>query len=183
MALVEPLRKPHGQLELKLDGVLNEAEVEQLVAAHVPRPVPAGATRLERAEITHAAHRELFLHLALLGLRRAEVGGLRWSSVDLAAAVPSVTVSATRVQTRGGVVEQAGAKTLSSARTLALPPHLIPILRRVRREHLEMRLAFGKGWLGPDDGYVVTLENGDCPSPRTLNGWWTRSLARAGPPH
>ncbi|CAM5533145.1 GP41 protein OS=Tsukamurella paurometabola (strain ATCC 8368 / DSM / CCUG 35730 / CIP 100753/ JCM 10117 / KCTC 9821 / NBRC 16120 / NCIMB 702349 / NCTC 13040) OX=521096 GN=Tpau_4093 PE=4 SV=1 [Tsukamurella paurometabola] len=101
VALVEPLRKPHGQVELKLDGVLNEAEVEQLVAAHVPRQVPAGATRLERAEITHAAHRELFLHLALLGLRRAEVGGLRWSSVDLAAAVPSLTVSATRVQTHG----------------------------------------------------------------------------------
>lgn len=100
VALVEPLRKPHGQLELKLDGVLGEAEVEQLVAAHVPRQVPAGATRLERAEITHAAHRELFLHLALLGLRRAEVGGLRWSSVGLAADVPSLTVSATREQAR-----------------------------------------------------------------------------------
>lgn len=182
VALVEPLRKPHGLLELKLDGVLTEAEVEKLVAAHVPRSVPDGATRLERAEIRHAAHRELFLHLALLGLRRAEVAGLRWSSVDLDAAVPTLTVSATRVATRAGVIEQLDAKTASSARTLALPPHLLPILRRVRREQREMRLALGEGWRGPADGYVVTLENGDCPSPRTLNFWWARSLQHADLP-
>lgn len=183
VALVEPLRKPHGQLELQLDGVLTEAEVEQLVAAHVPRPEPEGATRLERAELTHAAHRELFLHLALLGLRRAEVSGLRWSAIDLDADAPTLTVAATRVQTRGGVVEQADAKTMSSARTLTLPPHLLPILRRVRKEQREMRLALGEQWHGPDDGYVVALDDGRPAAPGTLNSWWTRSLKHAGLPH
>lgn len=41
--LVEPLRKPSGAPDLKLDDVLDELEVEQLVDAHAvsaPRPTP-----------------------------------------------------------------------------------------------------------------------------------------------
>lgn len=62
---------------------------------------------------------------------------------------------ATRVATRGGVIDQADAKTRSSARELDLPPHLIPILRRARREQLQARLAVGSKWEGESDPFVV----------------------------
>jgi hypothetical protein len=79
-----------------------------------------------------------------------------------------------------GVVEQDDAKTLSSARELDLPPHLAPILRRVRREQWEMRLAAGDKWEGPADGYVVAHSFGRPVSRRALNTWWNRSLEFAG---
>ncbi|MGC7304341.1 hypothetical protein RA993_23200, partial [Mycobacteroides abscessus subsp. abscessus] len=65
--------------------------------------------------------------------------------------------------------EQADAKTLSSARELDLPPHLIPILRRVRREQREMRLAVGDKWEGPADPFVIAHPFGWPVSPRALN--------------
>ncbi|UCZ60376.1 hypothetical protein [Mycolicibacterium phocaicum] len=34
VALVEPLRKPSGEPDMKIDDSLSEAEVDQLIAAH-----------------------------------------------------------------------------------------------------------------------------------------------------
>ncbi|WP_283604736.1 tyrosine-type recombinase/integrase [Mycolicibacterium poriferae] len=182
VALVQPLRRGSDEAELKLDDVLSAAEVRQLVDAHnvdvsIPRP-----TR-DRVDAEHAHLREAFVHLALLGLRRGEISGLRWSAVDLDASPPTLTVRATRVATAGGVIEQDDAKTRSSARVLALPPHLIPILKRTRREQRRRRAAAGSQWEGPlRDGYVVAQREGAPPSPRTLNAWWNRSLRYAGVP-
>ncbi|MEX3656917.1 site-specific integrase [Mycolicibacterium fortuitum] len=171
VALVEPLRKPSGEPAMKVDDSLTEAEVEQLVAAHAE-----GADE-------YARRREPFVHLALLGLRRAELAGLRWSAVDLDAESPTLTVRATRVATAAGIVAQDDAKTVSSARTLPIPPHVVPILRRARVEQLHTKLATGEKWEGGDDHHVFCHDLGKPLSPRTLNAWWTRSLADAGLPH
>ncbi len=179
VALVEPLRKRSGEPALKLDDVMTEQLVRQLVDAH---EVDLAVGRPAR-DRKHAHLRVPFLHLALLGLRRGEISGLRWSAVDLVATPPTLTVRATRIATVGGVFEQDEAKTASSSRILALPPHLWPILRRTRREQLRMRAGFGSQWKGPRDGFVVAHPDGRPPSPRTLNSWWNRSLQYAGVPH
>lgn len=181
--LVEPLRRPSGAPDLKLDDALSEAEVEQLIDAHaVAAPAPDADWKTVR-EAEHARLRELFVHLALLGLRRGELAGLRWSAVDLDAETPTLAVRATRVSTAQGVIEQDDAKTLSSARELDLPPHLLPILRRVRREQRTTRLVAGELWEGPADGYVIAHPYGRPVSPRALNAWWNRSLKFAGVAH
>lgn len=182
VALVAPLRKPSGEPALKLDDVMTEQQVRQLVDAHEVDLAVARPSR-DGINAAHAHLRVPFLHLALLGLRRGEIAGLRWSAVDLDATPPTLTVRATRIATTGGVYEQDDAKTASSVRTLALPPHLVPTLRRTRREQLRMRAAFGSQWKGPRDGYVVAHLDGKPPSPRTLNSWWNRSLKYAGVPH
>ncbi|ANO21586.1 hypothetical protein BAB78_01115 [Mycobacteroides abscessus] len=171
VALVEPLRKRSGEPAMKTDDSLSEAEVELLVKAHAD-----GAD-------SYARRREPFVHLALLGLRRAELAGLRWSAVDLDAESPTLTVRATRVATAAGIVAQDDAKTVSSARTLPIPPHVVPILRRARVEQLHTKLATGEKWEGGDDHHVFCHDLGKPLSPRTLNAWWTRSLADAGLPH
>lgn len=171
VALVEPLRKPSGEPEMKTDDSLSEAEVEQLIAAHAE-----GADE-------YARRRELFVHLALLGLRRAELAGLRWSAVDLDAEVPTICVRATRVSTAAGIVTQDDAKTISSRRTLPIPPHLLPILRRVRLEQVHTKVRLGELWEGGDDWHLFCHDFGASLSPRTLNAWWTRSLADAGLDH
>lgn len=171
VALVEPLRKPSGEPDMKTDDSLNEAEVEQLIAAHAE-----GACE-------YARRRELFVHLALLGLRRAELAGLRWSAVDLTAEVPTISVRATRVSTGAGIIEQSDAKTISSRRTLPIPPHVVPILRRVRLEYVRTKVESRNKWRGAADGHIFCHVLGEPLSPRTLNAWWTRSLADAGLPH
>ena len=171
VALVEPLRKPSGELDLKIDDSLAEAEVDQLCAAH-----GEGAGE-------YARRRELFVHLALLGLRRAELAGIRWSAVDLTAETPTISVRATRVSTAAGIITQDDAKTISSRRTLPIPPHLLPILRRVRHEEVHAKVRLGEMWEGGDDWHLFCHDFGSPLSPRTLNAWWTRSLKDAGLGH
>lgn len=171
VALVEPLRKPSGEPAMKTDDSLSEAEVELLIKAHAD-----GAD-------SYARRREPFVHLALLGLRRGELAGLRWSAIGLDDEVPTISVRGTRVATAAGTVEQDDAKTISSARTLPIPPHLLPILRRVHAEQTETRRRLGERWEGGDDGYVFCHDLGAALSPRTLNAWWTKSLEAAGLPH
>lgn len=107
VALVEPLRRQSGEPAMKIDDTLTDAEVEQLLAAHAK----GADDRVRR--------REPFLHLALLGLRRGEIAGLRWSAVDLDTEVPMLTIRATRISTSAGVIEQESAKTAASARIAA----------------------------------------------------------------
>lgn len=171
VALVEPLRKSAGETAMKTDDSLSEAEVEQLLAAHAE-----GADEYTR-------RREPFLHLALMGLRRAELAGLRWSAIDLTAGTPTLAVRETRVSTADGVIAQDSAKTGHSVRTLPVPAHLVPILFRARTEQQQLRDRLGPKWQGDNSDYVFTGEMGRPLSPRTLNAWWTKSLAHAGLTH
>lgn len=165
VALVEPLRKPAGEAPMQTDDCLTEAEVAQLLDAHT------------------GSRREAFLHLALLGLRRAELAGLRWSAIDLGAEIPTLTVRETRIPAIGSIITQNSAKTISSVRTLPIPEHLVPILRRAKREQLELRARLGAKWEGGDDPYLFCGDLGAPLSPRTLNSWWERGLSAAGLPH
>lgn len=171
VALVEPLRKPPGEAPMQTDDALSEAEVAQLLDAHAD------------AVDEYSRRRVTFLHLAPLGLRRAELSGLRWSAVDLDAETPAVTVRETRVSTAQGVITQDSAKTVSSIRTLPLPEHMVPILKRARAEQKNLRKRLGEKWEGDGDGYLFCRELGKPLSPRTLNAWWTKSLEAAGLPH
>jgi len=171
VALVEPLRKPRGEPAMKTDDSLTEAEVELLIKAHAD------------GVDAYARRREPFVHLALLGLRRGELAGLRWSAVDLDMETPTISVRGTRVATAGGTIEQDDAKTISSARTLPIPPHLLPILRRVHTEQTETRQRLGGRWEGGEDWHLLCHDLGAPLSPRTLNAWWTKSLSDAGLPH
>jgi integrase len=171
VSLVEPLRKPSGEPDMKTDDSLSESEVEQLCVAHG-----------EGAD-SYARRRELFVHLALLGLRRGELAGMRWSAIDLDAETPTISVRATRVSTGSGIITQDDAKTISSRRTLPIPPHLLPILRRVRHEQVHAKVRLGVRWQGGSDWHLMCHDFGAPLSPRTLNAWWTKSLSDAGLPH
>ena len=172
VALVEPLRTPAGAPAMKTDDSLTEEEIETLLAAHTPEE-----------QNRHARRREVLLHLALLGLRRGELAGLRWGAVDLDGDAPTLTIRETRISTGAGVIDQDDAKTASSARTLPIPAHVLPILRRTRREQKQMRLAAGRLWEGDADGHVIAQELGAPLSPRTVDRWWEQSLEHAGLPH
>jgi integrase len=68
--------------------------------------------------------------LALSGLRRGEIAGLRWADVDLEA--KTLTVANNRVNAGGRTVEN-DPKSATSRRTLPLPDRLVSVLKTARR--------------------------------------------------
>ncbi|STZ42565.1 site-specific integrase [Mycolicibacterium gilvum] len=79
--------------------------------------------------------------LTLLGLRREEVGGLRWCDVDLDAGALRIRQARVDVNGRDMIV---GTKTDRSARHLPLPPRELSMLKAMRTAHLRERLAVGR---------------------------------------
>jgi integrase len=79
--------------------------------------------------------------LTLLGLRREEVGGLRWSDIDLDAGALRIRQARVDVNGRDNIV---ATKTKLSARDLPLPPHELAMVKAMRTFHLRERLAVGR---------------------------------------
>ncbi|MDV7137176.1 site-specific integrase [Williamsia muralis] len=116
-------------------------------------------------------------HLALSGLRRGEICGLRWADVDLDNGM--LTVGNNRVMAGAEIVEN-GPKTAASARTLPLTPELAAELRSAKARQAVERLALGTDY-GPG-AHVVVDEVGDPLRPDTLSARWERAVTAAGVP-
>ncbi|MGO9386257.1 MAG: tyrosine-type recombinase/integrase [Mycobacterium sp.] len=116
--------------------------------------------------------------LALTGLRRGEVAGLRWSDIDLAAR--TLQISSTRLRFGKHLVEDTP-KSRASRRTLPIPDHLAAALRAARAIQAADRLALGEDYEA--SGYVVVDECGAALSPHALTSRWARMLKAAGVRH
>jgi integrase len=114
-------------------------------------------------------------YLALSGLRRGEIAGLRWSDIDFAKGV--VRVVNNRVQVGAHVAENAP-KTASSRRTLPLDDGLMAVLRRASARHAAEKLQHGL--VHTDQGYVLCDEIGRPYTPDTLTRIWLKIGKRAG---
>lgn len=114
--------------------------------------------------------------LALSGLRRGEVAGLRWSDVDLETG--TLTIVNNRVSAGGKTVEN-DPKSMASRRTLPLPDRLITVLRSAKSRQNTERLALGKGAFE----YVVSNESGRPYDPAVLSRYWRDAVKAAGVRH
>ena len=182
--LVKPLRKRDDSVVAASTGMLDlsdrltDVEVTRLEAAHPATPPAEGHLR---SPGYLAAMRAPMIALGLVGLRRGEMAGLRWSSVDLDKGTMKVAVT-TRIAVRGKVIEQGVGKTESAGRWLPLPEPTLAVLRAAKARQDAERKRYGARWKGGDDPYVLTQPNGRPTSPRTLNFWWNDALAAAGVP-
>lgn len=116
--------------------------------------------------------------LALTGLRRGEVAGLRWSDIDLDAR--TLRISSTRLRFGKHLVEDTP-KSRAGRRTLPIPDHLAATLRTTRAIQAADRLALGEDYEA--SGYVVVDEGGAALSPHALTSRWARMLKAAGVRH
>jgi integrase len=86
--------------------------------------------------------------LALCGLRRGEISGLRWEHVNLTdkpvgdLPARSIRIVENRVEV-GDKVETGAPKSRASRRVLPLPDDVFDLLRAARKSQLSERLAFG----------------------------------------
>jgi integrase len=116
-------------------------------------------------------------HLALSGLRRGEIAGLRWPDVDLHAG--TIAISRNRLRFGDKVIEGT-VKSKASARNLPLPDNLAATLKAAKSLQAADKLAVGAAY--HSSGYVVVNEAGRPLSPHALTSRWSRLLAAAGLP-
>jgi integrase len=169
----------------QLRAVLNEAVRRKMVARNVaaftkiPRAARKEATAARSARLPWAeAEVRAFLLgirderlfapwvLSLLGMRPAEVCGLRWSDVDLDGG--TLTIANTRTLVEGEMLEKSP-KSEKGKRVLPLPAPVTVALRAFRTRQAAERLAAGPGYV--DTGYVLVDELGEP--------WRTDRLRRA----
>jgi integrase len=109
-----------------------------------------------------------FLLLCLLGLRRAEVCGLRWENIDLDNRI--VWVEQQRQRASAGTID-AELKTQTSKAPLPLPAQCIAPLRwtRMRTAMLRERaISNGRPWFEDPDGHVFVTRTGRPLTPDQL---------------
>jgi integrase len=146
-----------------------------------PRTEMSTYTPEEVAKVLKAADDDRDGHLwylALSGLRRGEIAGLRWSDIDQSEKTLSVRIS--RVAAAGKAVEN-DPKTNASSRTLPLDDGLAAVLRAARRRQAEERLALGAAY--SDGDYVACDEAGRPYHPGTLSKRWSNLIRGAGIRH
>ena len=122
-------------------------------AAELESPEQKSITATDAADIWMPKQMEAFLdHIAahrlsgcfaltLLGLRREEVGGLRWCDVDLDTGALRIRQARVDVNGKDTIVPT---KTDRSARDLPLPPRELAMLKAMRTVHARERLAVGR---------------------------------------
>jgi integrase len=92
------------------------------------RPVATPAQILALVDAINERYRTAVLIAAWCGLRRGEIAGLRISDVDLAA--QTITVRRNRVEplSAPGEAFDGDPKTEAGKRTVAIPPHVVPVI-------------------------------------------------------
>ncbi|SDC55553.1 Site-specific recombinase XerD [Rhodococcus tukisamuensis] len=181
---LKPLRKKDDadayEGALDLSDRLSEGEVARLVTMHsaVDLPLLGGPRSARYMAVVHAP----MVHLALIGLRRGELAGLRWSAIDLDAGRITVAVR-TRVRVTGRTIDQKNGKTTRARRSLKLPASVLTVLRGTQERQQIARKRAGEAWVGARDLHVLAHWDGRAVAPRTLDDWWKEALRYAQVPH
>ncbi len=126
-----------------------------------------------RGERLYAAWRLV----ALTGMRRGEVLGLRWADLDLDAGWLSVRQTLVVVDNHIRVSQP---KTARGRRRIALDPATITALRVHHKTRAAERLAAGPAW--PNSDLVFTRQDGAPLHPEYVRRRFDRRVARAGLP-
>jgi integrase len=147
-----------GRLRAALTLAVRRQLVTRNVAEHVTIPRAARKEAKARKKtyvpwtqdevqqfLAHVASDRLYAVwlLSLIGLRPAEVAGLRWIDVDLDAGTLRVETTRTLV---AGVVVEKDAKSGAGERGLPLPTIVHTALRAFRKRQAKEQLAAGEGW-------------------------------------
>lgn len=176
----------HATLRAALEDAVREEIIPRNVARLVRAPRPEQAERepltVDQVRVLLGSVREhrlyaLFVVVAVLGMRRSEVLGLRWEDVDLDAGVLRVQRG---LQRAGGSLVTLPTKTRRSARVVPLPGVVVRALRGHRKAQEAERLALGPRW--PDLGYVFTTPVGTPIDPRNCTRMVQNAVRRAGLP-
>jgi integrase len=140
-------------------------------AKRASRTEPATLAELETiAEHTPERYRLMVLLAAWCALRFGELAALRRCDVDVAAGVVRVRRGVVYLPSTG---RQAKApKSAAGTRTVAIPPHLLPVVR----EHLRQHVPASR------DGLLFAAKHGGYLAPASAFRWYYPARRAAGRP-
>jgi integrase len=148
---------------------------------HSERPAVAVWTPAQLATFLAAVRGDALFALwwlvALRGLRRGEVCGLRWVDVDLTGKTLTVC---RQVTWAGGRIHIGPVKTPSGERAVALDSATVALLRWHRDQQDKLRRVMGTRWRGGD--WVFTLADGRPIHPDWLTHRFRVLVAASGLP-
>jgi len=183
---VRTVQQVHAVLRNALEQAVRDEAVARNVAKLVKVKTPTyevgrGLTVGQAKSLLDAVAGErlqaLYVLAVYLGLRRAEVLGLRWDDIDLDAERLQVTQTLQRVE---GSLQLLPPKTRHSRRTVPLPPPCVEALRQHRARQDRERLALGPAWT--DSGLVFTTTIGTPIEPDNLRRSWDKVREATGDP-
>lgn len=156
----------------------NPCEKADAPSAATGPPKVWGVPEVQRFLAAIEGHRlhAVYVLAAKTGMRRGEIADLTWDAVNLDAG--EVVVRSTRVMA-SGTPTVSSPKTDGSARTVAINPSTVQVLREHRPRQREERMA-GMDW--EDTGYVFTRADGRPVNPQYLYTLMQRTARREGLP-
>jgi integrase len=168
-----------------LDDQVKQGNVVRNVGKMIDRVAgdPQKFRTLTQAEVSkilaHDCRDRHVWGLALCGLRRGEISGLRWCNVNVTdkavgdLPARSIRITENRVEV-GGQIEIGSPKSAASRRVLPLPDDAVDLLRAARKRQLAERLAFGPGYGSGE--YVAVDATGQPYNPAVLTWRWGAML-------
>ncbi len=129
---------------------------------------------LELLDKEDIKYRTIIKLLVLLGLRRAEVLGLKWCDVDFENNL--VTIDRTIQYLSGKGTFESDTKTSSSQRTMKVPQSVITILSEYKTHQAMEILKLGD--YRKNTGFIFTKADGTPIHPDTLTAWFSKFVER-----
>ena len=115
---------------------------------------------------------------ALYGLRRSELLGLQWDSIDFVARTMTIRHTVAKVQT---VVAKDKTKNASSHRIFPLTDETLDIFKAIKKEEAQNRASFGKAY--EENPYVFKWPDGRPYSPDYITHKFSKLLKQHNLPH
>ena len=105
--------------------------------------------------------------LIFSGLRRGEIGGLKWSDIDFEGKI--ITIKRALKYIPGKKAFEGDTKTFKSKRSIKLPNFIFDLFREYRVWQLKGRIQVGDQW--NDTDYIFTRWNGEPMNLDTIGGY------------
>lgn len=112
-----------------------------------------------------------------LGLRREEICGLKWDSIDFDSRLTRINSARTAA---GGQIIEKSTKNDSSNRTLYIQVELLEVLKQEKIRQRENKELFGNEYI--DEGFVVVQDNGKPYRPNRISEIFTKFIKDKGMP-
>ena len=174
-----------GSLEYayRMEIIPNNPAAKAVIPKSPPKPPVSKAYTAEEALALLDAIKDsplypvVFLTL-MLGLRREEIAGLKWSAIDLEQKKVYIRHTRTRVRSE---ISSDSTKTLSSNRELSLSDSVCRFLKELQRQQTLEKLELGENYQNTE--YVARFKDGRPMSPGYISSTFNALLKKHNLPH
>ena len=164
------------------DGLIQTNPADLVVMPHAAQFSGTFYTEAQMRDLLTAVKNERLYPIiyvtALYGLRRSEVLGLKWDSINFAMQTLTIRHTVARVTK---VVEKNKTKNASSFRSFPLTDDAVRLFKILLQQEQIYRNHFGKDYI--DNDYVFTWEDGHPYSPDYVSHTFHKLLKKYDLPH